>query len=138
MTEAGSDGPWLADTTFLIDYLAGDPGVEALLERRDGDPGVVTTPVNLKDVAVGEMVVADADPALIDRRFGWLDVLPLDRHHAYRAAAMEAEMRRTGSFDPELIPDIVTAAVAVENGLPALTRNVADFEAIPEVAVESY
>ena len=128
----------LADTTFLIDYLEGKDAVAELLSNRPADPGIATSALNIKEVAVGEMIVADADSHSINRRFGWLDVLPFSRSHAYRAASMEASLREAGSFEPSLLVDILTAAVAVEERRPVLTRNVSDFESIPEVAIETY
>jgi predicted nucleic acid-binding protein len=128
----------LADTTFLIDYLEGNDAVAEFLSNRPADPGIATSALNIKEVAVGEMIVADADPHSIDRRFGWLDVVPFSRSHASRAASMEASLREEDSFDPSLLVDVLTAAVAVEERRPVLTRNVSDFESIPDVTIETY
>jgi tRNA(fMet)-specific endonuclease VapC len=65
-----------------------------------------------------------------------LSPLPLDSASAARAGQVFGGMEREGArIDPE---DAMLAGIALENGLPLLTRNRKHFAGIPGLKVESY
>ncbi|MCX2819148.1 PIN domain-containing protein [Haladaptatus sp. F3-133] len=129
----------LLDTTFLVDHQRGDEDVAEFLERQDSNEKLVTSSINLKEIAVGKMMVEDPIPSFDDvlADFGWLTVEPFDGTQALEAARIEAKLRGSGDYEPNLSADILIAGVARGIGAPVVTRNVSDFERIG-VDVEGY
>ena len=65
-----------------------------------------------------------------------VDVLPLDKQSAKRAARIDADLLQRGeTIEPE---DVQIAAIALENEESLLTGNKRHFERIPGLVVESY
>jgi predicted nucleic acid-binding protein len=129
----------LLDTTFLVDHQRGDKDVAEFLERQDSNEKLVTSSINLKEIAVGKMMIEDPTPSFDDvlADFGWLTVEPFDETQALEAARIEAELRDSGDYEPSLSADILIAGVARDIGAPVVTRNVSDFEKIG-VDTETY
>lgn len=121
----------LLDTTFLIDYLSGDAGVESYLETyEDGD--LVTTTINIKELAVGARIAGDGGKHDLLSRFGWLRIHPFTVDHAILAGQIESDLRADGTIPSERIDDltgdILIAAVAADSNGTVITRNTTDFE----------
>jgi predicted nucleic acid-binding protein len=123
----------LLDTTFLIDYLSGDAGVESYLETyEDGD--LVTTTINIKELAVGAQIAGDGSKHDLLSRFGWLRIHPFTVDHAILAGQIESDLRADGAISSERIDDltgdILIAAVAADADGTVITRNTTDFEVL--------
>lgn len=130
----------LLDTTFLVHYWRGlDAAAEYLAENEDEQ--LVTTTLNVKELAVGRALQGALEPTELRTTFDWLAVLPFDLDHAFVAGELEADLRRRDDVEGTklnaLAGDLLIAAVAEEEGAAVVTRNVEDFELIG-VAVESY
>lgn len=130
----------LLDTTFLVDHQRGQEGVAEFLEEQEEEgEELVTSSINLKEIAVGKIMVEEPTPTFEDilSDFGWLTVEPFDEAQAIEAARIEAELREGDEYEPSLSADILIAGVAQDLDVPVVTRNVSDFEQIG-VEVQSY
>jgi len=130
----------LLDTTFLVDHHRGEEAVERFLEDLDEGETLVTPSINLKEIAVGKFLVEEPTPDVNDvlADFGWLEVEPFTEKHALEAARIEAELRESGSYEPELAADILIVGVARSLDARIVTRNTDDFETFDGVSVEDY
>ena len=131
----------LLDTTFLVDHQRGEDSVARFLESCEKkDETLVTTSINLKEIAVGKFLVEEPTPEINDilADFGWLEVEEFSSTHALEAASIEAELRDSGRYEPELAADVLIAGVARSLNVPVVTRNTADFGEFEGVSVEEY
>lgn len=133
-------GMKLLDTTFLIHYWGGRAAVEAYLEAHEHET-FITTPINLKELAVGRRLQGLFDPNRLTGTFGWVEVVPFDVVHAYAASELEAELWADDHVNRDQINaigvDLLIAAVAMVEGATVVTRNIDDFERFG-VQVERY
>lgn len=131
----------LLDTRFLIGYERGREAVGAYLERYE-DEEFVTSTICLKELAVGKHVVGSPSRADLTAQYGWLRIEPFTLDHAYHAAALEAPLYEDPDVNRDAITslsgDVLIAGVARSLEATVVTRNVADFERLEGVAVESY
>jgi len=130
----------LLDTTFLVDHQRGVEDVAEFLERQEKkDEELVTSSINLKEIAVGKIIVEDHTLSFEDvlGDFGWLTVEPFNKAKALKAARIEAELRQSNEYDPRLSAHILIAGVAQDLNAPVVSRNVSDFERIG-IEVQSY
>lgn len=132
----------LLDTTFLIDYWAGEDRVETYLEDHSETESFISTTITLKELGVGRALQGRLDPAELEATYGWVTFLPFDVDHVYHAAELEAALRGRSDVDGArrnaLAGDLLIAAVAKSEGAPVVTDNVTDFERFDGVAVETY
>jgi predicted nucleic acid-binding protein len=132
----------LLDTTFLTHYYRGDARVESFLEAQGDEEDLVTSTVNVEEIAVGVHTVED-DPSLesILSELGWLTVLPFESADAFAAAGIEADLHADDTVAQDrinaLAGDVLIAGVAENRGATVVTENVDDFEALG-VPAESY
>ncbi|THE64913.1 type II toxin-antitoxin system VapC family toxin [Salinadaptatus halalkaliphilus] len=134
-------GRKLLDTTFLIHYWAGLDAVEAFLADTEDTAEFVTTPINLKEIAVGREIQGKYDRTEIRSTFEWIDVVPFTSEQAFVAGELEAALRRSNCSQHEinsLTADLLIAAAAKTLDTPVVTRNVNDFERLEGVTVEPY
>jgi tRNA(fMet)-specific endonuclease VapC len=130
------------DTTFLVDVLR---------EARSGGHGPAH--VLLEELAEEELAVSvhvaceihagaalSDDPALERERvaalLGVLSVVQTDDRFAPRYGALLAELTRRGEIVATM--DLLIATTALIHGAPVVTRNVRDFEKVPELVVRAY
>lgn len=132
----------LLDSTFLVDYLAGEDAVGEYLERHEESETFATTAINVKEIAVGRALQGALDRHEIRSTFGWLEFLTFGPEHAFEAAGIEAALHAAPEVNQDrinaLAGDVLIAAVARANGAIVVTRNVEDFELLEGVSVESY
>jgi len=132
----------LLDSTFLVDYWAGEESVEEYLERHGDTETFVSTSINLKEIAVGRAVLGRLDRNELHTTFAWIDFLPFETEHAFHAAVLEANLRDDPAVNRDrinsLAGDILIAAVGRATGATVVTRNTKDFERFDGVAVDSY
>jgi len=131
----------LLDTTFLVDHQRGKEAVARFLEDCDDrEEMLITSSVNLKEIVVGKFLVEEPTPDMNDvlADFGWLEIEPFSRKHALEAARIEAELRQSDEYEPELAADILIAGVARSLNSPVVTCNTDGFETFDGVPVKEY
>lgn len=133
----------LLDTTFLVHYLTREREVEPYLSEHD-EPGTefLVSTISLKELAVG-LHHADAEPTIADLRsdLGWTTILPFSPAHAFHAGSIEEHLDRQGMAQDRLNSlggDVLIGGVALAEDAAVVTRNVDDFELLPNVPVETY
>lgn len=130
----------LADTTFLIHQYRGRDDAVDYLEENSSET-FVTTGVNIKEFMIGH-IRAGYGPELtmyqIQDEFDWLRIEPYIGAFGFEAAEVEAQLRNSGQYEPELAGDILIAGAARELRADVVTRNVSDFELMSGVSVDEY
>lgn len=133
----------LLDTTFLIDFLSRGREVRPYLEANDGpETEFLTTSIAMKELAVGLHRVED-EPSMSELRsdFGWTDVIPFSTRHAFYTGRIGEQLDRRGVHGDRLnslAGDVLIGGVALAEDATVVTRNVEDFEFLPEADVEAY
>lgn len=133
----------LLDTTFLVHYLTREQEVEPYLSEHD-DPGTefLVSTISLKELAVGLHRI-EAEPTVADLRadLGWTTILPFSPVHAFHAGRIEEHLGCQGMSQDRLDSlggDVLIGGVALAEDASVVTRNVDDFELLPDVRVETY
>ncbi len=127
------------DTSVLIDAMRNDADARAAVEAA-AEGGIVTTEVTVYELYVGAH--HDGRPVEraiqgIERGLSEVEILPLVRPAAIRAASMTSLLRSRGSEVGTL--DVLIAAIALVHGVTrVLTRDADDFSRIPGIRVETY
>jgi tRNA(fMet)-specific endonuclease VapC len=109
----------LADTDVLIDYLAGLQPVKDQIADYAGSERLQTTAISCFELLSGAAEEKRGDA--VRRLIASLNVLPLDRSAAERAAAVRRKLDRAGQ--PIGMADSLIAGIALVHDLPLLTRN---------------
>ncbi|MBI4144256.1 type II toxin-antitoxin system VapC family toxin [Candidatus Woesearchaeota archaeon] len=128
------------DTTFLIDFLEKNEGVEKkFLEIQQ--EALATTQANVFEVLFGifagnvknkEMRLRSAEQ-LFDR----LTVLDFNYNAAHKSAKIAGELQKKGRMIDDI--DSITAGIALSNSINTIiTKNSKHFGRIPEITVETY
>ncbi|RLI47954.1 MAG: hypothetical protein DRO73_10640 [Candidatus Thorarchaeota archaeon] len=132
------------DTSFLIDFLAGDRAAKRKMQELEEEIVTLAVP----SIVAYELLVlssADRQPErqqkalnIVETLLSRLPILwPFDR----RAARLAADIQRANYArgTPLSVRDLLIAATAMSNGCNTIvTRNKRDFERIEGVHVESY
>lgn len=116
----------LADTDVLIDYLAGIQPVAARILRYVDADQLKTSAVTSFELLSGAPEGPRGD-AVRDLVAG-LDILPLDRPAASRAAAVRRQLQAAGQ--PIGMGDSLIAGIALEHAALLFTRNRKHFERV--------
>lgn len=131
----------VVDTTVLVDVLRDVPEAVAKVREIEERDTIAATEIGTYEMHVGIGRLGPRRRAVEELRvrdlIEHMDVLPFDRHGAIRAAEIAETLRKRGRSIGIL--DLFTAAIALGHGASALvTRNRAEFERIPGIAVETY
>ncbi len=130
----------VVDSTLLIGILRGESAAVEKARELDEEGGVATTAVNVYEVAYGVHRGA-LDPTrrmdALERILSNLDVLPLDRASALRAAEVSGNLDKSGeSIDPF---DALIAGITLENGANCIvTSNMPHFQRVKGLRVEGH
>lgn len=129
----------ILDTTFLVDLVRGDPGARALLEAAEEGSEAVRLPAPAVAKLWEAVERSRHPPRNLDRLEAALAdaaVVAFEARHAARAGRILGRLAREGHpMDPF---DAMVAAVAVESDETLVTRNVRDFERVPELRLRVY
>ena len=128
---------YVTDTTFLIDIWRErrKPSV-ATAFARDHENSVVGLPWVVKGEFLRGAALAGQSEAAVDAFLGAFIVVWPNESTLRRYAALYVDLKRVNSL---LGPnDLWIAACALELELPLLTRNAAEFERVPRLAVLDY
>jgi tRNA(fMet)-specific endonuclease VapC len=114
----------IADTDVLIDYLAGtQPVADQVMAYAESD-SLQTSAITCFELLSGARDGKRGDR--VRRLVAAIQVLPLDREAATRAAAVRQRLARSGVSIG--MADSLIAGIALVNSLPLLTRNRKHFE----------
>jgi tRNA(fMet)-specific endonuclease VapC len=123
---------YLVDSDRVADYLKGRPDAIALLDPLLED-GLAVSIITYAEVYEG--IYYGRDPTENERIFRrflrGVRVLAISRSVARRFARIRGTLRAQGQILPQ--PDIFIAATALEHDLALVTRNLKDFQRIPDL-----
>jgi predicted nucleic acid-binding protein len=123
---------YLLDTTVIIDAINGKRGRNAsLIELAEAGHMLACCPVNVAEVYAGMRPKEERKTADLLHS---LRLLPITFEIAERAGRFRRAYAQKGVN--LAIPDVIIAAVAVENGLALITDNAKDFP-MPELVRHS-
>ena len=127
---------YLIDSDLVIDHLADDPAARRLLDRLAPD-GLTISMITYLEVYQGTLVSPDPDQAQdkLDAFLAAVPVVPFSAAVARRCARLRTELQRQGKRVRSRALDLLTAATALEHELTLVTRNLADYEDIPELVL---
>jgi tRNA(fMet)-specific endonuclease VapC len=126
---------YLIDSDWVIDHLANVPEATELLEGL-AEEGIAISVVTYMEVFQGLLrspsVQEEAEP-----RFGafveGVPVVPLSLAVARRCARIRQTLRRQRKRVNTRALDLIIAAAALEHDLTLVTRNLEDYDDIPEL-----
>ncbi len=126
--------PYLLDSDWLVDYLNREPTtVQRVRELAPNGLGMsIVSYIEICEGAHGPMGSAVAASLLRGLR-DEIPVLPLSLSVAERCTSLRASLRQQGKRVNQRAFDLVIAATALEHKLVLATRNVHDFEDIPDL-----
>jgi len=124
----------LIDTDYVVDYLVGKADVisflDALSETRSAI-SLITLGEIYEGIYYGRNPQKGKDG--FQRFLRFVDVLPLNTSIMQQFAHIRGALRRTGNIISDL--DILIAATAIQHNLTLVTRNIKDFERIPDLNI---
>lgn len=125
---------YLVDSDWVAEYLKGRANAVSLLDDFFQE-GLAISIITFGEIYEG--IYYGTDPQhneLIFRRFlRGVRVLGINRPIARRFALIRGKLRTEGQIIPQ--PDILIAATALQYNLTLLTRNLRDFERIPDLTL---
>jgi len=129
----------LLDTAFLVDLLNGDDGAVETARRLETD--LVQQRISAMTLfelyyGVGRVADTAAEREKIETVLASKPVHPADTAVMRKAGRMAGQLASEGA--PVADGDVIIGATAAVVDEPVLTRNVDDFERLPDVAVETY
>jgi tRNA(fMet)-specific endonuclease VapC len=123
---------YLVDSDWVAEYLKGRDSAVSLLDN------LFEEDLAISIITFGEIyegIYYGTDPQqneLVFRRFlRGVRVIGINRTIARRFALIRGKLRAEGQIIPQ--PDILIAATALQYDLTLLTRNLRDFERIPDL-----
>lgn len=127
---------YLLDSNLVIPYLADDPATVPLVERLAPE-GIAISVITYMEVYQGTLRSPDPQRAQeqFERFLAVVPTLPLSPAVARRCARLREELKGRGRRVRDRALDLVIAATALEHGLQLVTRNLADYADIPELAL---
>lgn len=123
------------DTSFLVDYLSGDPDTKEYLAEHTNEPMYSPT-LSLFEVYRGAVHAAGGDTvADVVDALGWVEPLPLDEPAAREAAVIEGELLDAG--DRINLGDVLIAGVCRHRDATIVSRD-GHFQQVDGLDVEIY
>ena len=126
--------PYLIDSDVVIDHLAENPAATSLLETL-APQGIAVSIITYMETYQG--VLRSPYPATARNKFqAFLEtvpVLPFSLSTAEQCATLREALRQAGKRVKARALDLMTAAIALEYELTLVTRNVEDYDDIPDL-----
>jgi predicted nucleic acid-binding protein len=127
---------YLIDSDVVIDHLADDPAARRLLDRLAPE-GLTISMITYLEVYQGTLVSPDPAQAQakLDAFVAGVPIVPFSADVARRCARLRVALQRRGKRVRSRALDLLTAATALEHELTVVTRNLADYADIPDLAL---
>ncbi len=126
--------PYLIDSDWVIDHLSDVQDAAELLSRLAAE-GIAISIITYMEVYQG--VIRSPDPVQAQERFDALlegiVVLPISLSVARRCAQLRNHLKEQGKRVNARALDLIIAATALEYNLTLVTRNIADYDDIPDL-----
>jgi predicted nucleic acid-binding protein len=128
----------ILDTTFLHDLMYGDDDAVEKARELDEEGNVALSSMTVYELyyGVGYTDKGRAEKKKVESVIGSKQVLPADASVMGKAGKIDGRLSRDGEKVGQA--DIVIGATGILHDRPVLTRNVAEFERIPGLEVETY
>ncbi|MCC9076443.1 type II toxin-antitoxin system VapC family toxin [Litorilinea aerophila] len=126
--------PYLIDSDWVIDHLSDVQDAAEPLSRLAAE-GIAISIITYMEVYQG--VIRSPDPVQAQERFDALlegiVVLPFSLSVARRCAQLRNHLKEQGKRVNARALDLIIAATALEYNLTLVTRNIADYDDIPDL-----
>lgn len=128
--------PYLLDSNWVIYHLSAVPEAVQLLDRLAVE-GIFISMVTYLEVFEGVETAPNPSEVQVQlaRFTDDVPILPLSVEVARRCARLRAHLRREGRRVNNRALDLIIAATAIEHDLTLVTRNLADFNDIPQLRI---
>ncbi len=128
--------PYLIDSDWVIDFLAQESEALQLIEQL-AQEGIAISIITYMEVYQGVLrsQEAEAASALFAALVEAVPVLPFSRAVAERCAQLREILRQQGKRPQQRALDLIIAATALTYGLVLVTRNVADYQDLPDLVL---
>ena len=129
----------ILDTSFLHDLMYGDAdAVAKAKEIEDSDVPHRLSSMTVYELyfSVGYTDKSDRERTKVDRVIGSKPIVPADEKIMRKAGRLDGLLESQGNATGQ--SDLIIGATGLVFDEPVLTRNVGDFDRIPDLAVETY
>ncbi|KYK35415.1 MAG: type II toxin-antitoxin system VapC family toxin [Theionarchaea archaeon] len=121
------------DTTYFVDLIRNSKMIKPITKKIGNEP-LFTTTFNLFEAQIGSYSIKNEElrnKAIdkLNKTFDRIEVLPFLKGDALKAAEIASILRRRGKV---VGADVITAAIALNNGCTVVTRNRDHFQWISE------
>ena len=127
---------YLLDSDWLIDYLKGVPEAQQLIGQIAQD-GISISTVTYMEIFQG--VLRSRDPVLAQNQLrefvATVPVLSFTLSVAEKCAHLRESLRKQGKRPQRRALDLMIAATAITHDLVLVTRNVADYQDLPDLVL---
>ncbi len=123
---------YLVDSDYVADYLGARPNAIQLLSffaKDDLSISIITYGEIYEGIHFGRDLQKTTD--VFQRFLRSIEILPLTKPIMQQFARMRGELRRTGKIIGDF--DILIAATAIQHHLTLVTRNIKDYQRIPNL-----
>ena len=128
--------PYLIDSDWVIDFLAQESEALQLIEQL-AQEGIAISIITYMEVYQGVLrgQESEAASAQFAALVAAVPVLPFSRAVAERCARLRETLRQQGKRPQQRALDLIIAATALTHDLVLVTRNVADYQDLPDLVL---
>ena len=127
--------PYLIDSDWVIDFLAQESKALQLIEQL-AQEGIAISIITVMEVYQGVLRSQEAASAHFAALVAAVPVLPFSRAVAGRCAQLGETLRQQGKRPQQRALDLIIAGTALTYGLVLVSRNVADYKDLPDLALD--
>ncbi len=135
---------YLADTTYLIDLVAGEERAVRLARELDAvDETVAISVITVEEYLRGIYYLYWDNKSKLKRKLmdakrdlSAFEILPITYDIAAKAAEIEVDLMKKG--EAISLADLIIAATAIHHNLILITRNIKHFERVKNLRIRSY
>ena len=128
------------DSDFIIDFLRGKKeAINKVKEFEDDGRELITTAINSLEIYVGIMTIDKLESQRViktNESLNSISILPFTKETSEKAALLLNILKKKGT--PIGLKDTLIAAIAINNDIPLLTRNLKHFNKIENLKIETW